>query len=86
MASFDKCDRTKRFCKSEAEIEAWMEFKYIFTFENQKKFSSYKFGEEAMAANAYGNWHSLSYGQRSEFVSEIKRSKTVLNDSPFGVG
>ena len=37
MAIFEKCDRTKRTCKSEAEIEAWMASKYILTIENQKK-------------------------------------------------
>ena len=49
MITFEKCDISKRppgaKCKSEAEIEAWMTFKYIVTLENEKKFISHKFGE-----------------------------------------
>ena len=56
MAIFEKCDRVKRSCKSEAETEAWMSGKYIFTIENQKKFVSYKFGDETMQMNSYGNY------------------------------
>ena len=40
MIVFEKCDRTKRTCKSEEEIEEWMTFKYIFTLDNHKKFVS----------------------------------------------
>lgn len=38
MIIFEKCDPTKRICKSEAEIEQWMSFKYIFLLKNEKKF------------------------------------------------
>ena len=68
MVIFEKCDREKRFCKSEAEIKKWMKFKYIYTYENQKKFISYKFGEESILANSFGNWYSLAYDQRLEHV------------------
>ena len=84
MAIFEKCDRTKRTCKSEAEIEAWMVSKYIFTMENQKKFVSYKFGDETMQMNSHGNYYSLSYHQRSDFVRRVKRSYSKWNDSVFG--
>ena len=86
LAVFEKCDRTKRTCKSEAEIEAWMAGKYIFTLENQKKFVSYKYGSETMQTNSYGNFYSLSYKTRSDFVKRIKRSNTKWNDSVFGNG
>ena len=86
MVTFEKCDRTKRSCKSEAEIEAWMSFKYIFTMENQKKFVSYKLGDETMKINSYGNYYSLSYQQRSDFVRRVKRSYSKWNDSIFGSG
>lgn len=36
MAVFEKCDRTVRKCKTEAEIEDWMTFKYILTLTNEK--------------------------------------------------
>jgi hypothetical protein len=47
---FEKCDPKKRplgqICKTEAEIEKWMAFKFIVTLENRKKFIQYKFKEE----------------------------------------
>ena len=84
MVIFEKCDRTKRTCKSEEQIEAWMKYKYIFTLENQKKFVSYKFGEEAMKLNSYGNYYSLSYDYRSDFVNRVRRTYIQLNDNIFG--
>ena len=84
MAIFEKCDRTKRTCKSEAEIEDWMLGKYIFTLENEKKFVSYKFGDETMHASSYGNYYTLSYANRSDFVNSLKRSHSKWNDSIFG--
>ena len=42
MVVFEKCDAKKLSpglkCKSEAEIEQWMQFKYIVVMENEAKF------------------------------------------------
>ena len=86
MVVFEKCDRTKRSCKSEAEIEKWMTFKYIYTLENHKKFVSYKFGEDAIEEQSYGNWYSLNYKLRSDFPNIVKRSAIKLSDHVFGIG
>ena len=86
MVVFEKCDPNERSCKPEAEIQKWMTFKYIFTLENHKKFVSYKFGEEAIQKNSYGNWYSLNYSLRSDFPSIVKRSTMKLSDHILGIG
>ena len=44
MVVFEKCsERTSDKCKTEEEIEAWLEFKYILVFENNKAFSQRSF-------------------------------------------
>ena len=40
MVVFEKCDnRTSSKCRSDEEIEDWLEFKYIVVLENNKAFS-----------------------------------------------
>ena len=52
MVVFEKCDIKKRGpgqkCKTEAEIEEWMAFKYIVTLENESKFISHKFDQSRL--------------------------------------
>ena len=38
MVVFEKCNSEFETCKSEAEIDKWLEFKYIVTVENEKRF------------------------------------------------
>ena len=38
MIVFEKCDKEKRTCKDEGKINEWMEFKYILTLENIRRF------------------------------------------------
>lgn len=83
MFVFEKCDRHVRKCKSEAEIEDWMTFKYILTLTNEKKFIQHQFGQQRIMAISSTNWHPLSYTSRSEYVKIVTRSKLELNDSLF---
>ena len=52
MIVFEKCDISKlapgQRCKTEAEIEKWMAFKYIVILENESKFISHKFDERRL--------------------------------------
>ena len=41
MVIFERCDPALRTCKSEADIDKWMQFKYIITLENEKKFQTH---------------------------------------------
>ena len=36
MVVFDRCNSTKRTCKSEKEIDKWLEFKYIIVLQNER--------------------------------------------------
>ena len=46
MVVFDKCDRTIRSCKSETDINKWLENKYIVHVENIKRFIQHEFEDE----------------------------------------
>ena len=41
MVVFERCDPAVQTCKPEAEIDKWMQFKYIITLENEKKFQTH---------------------------------------------
>lgn len=38
MTVIEKCNPEVRSCKSEAEIDAWLRGKYLFTYSNEKEF------------------------------------------------
>ena len=86
MVVFERCDSDKRKCKSEEEFQEWLLDKYLFTYENDKKFISYKFGEDRIDRTAKRHWHTLSPVSRVEHVKMIYRSDLVLNDSIFSIG
>lgn len=46
VAAFEQCDPTKSLilCKIDAEIEEWLEFKYLLGVYNSKQFVSDQFG------------------------------------------
>ena len=39
MVAFEKCDKRTSKCKSDSEIEDWLEFRYMIVLENNKAFS-----------------------------------------------
>ena len=54
MLVFEKCDNSTRSnteepCKSEAEIDDWMRFKYILLYMNEFKFVPHKFENERIS-------------------------------------
>ena len=65
MVVFEKCDITKRpagsKCKSEPEIEAWMEFNYILMLTNEARFIQHKFGENRIEKKSSLGWYALNY-------------------------
>ena len=46
MIVFERCDKSKRTCKTDTEIDEWLKFKYIATLENERKFIEYAFKEK----------------------------------------
>ena len=46
MIVFEKCDKkVEKVCKSDAEINEWLAFKYIILLENEKRFIQHEFGD-----------------------------------------
>ena len=45
MVVFEKCDSKAKpnYCKSDEEINKWLQFKYIVLLENEKKFIQHEF-------------------------------------------
>ena len=65
MVVFQKCDSSQLLpgqkCKTEAEIEKWMESKYIVTLENESKFISHKFEERRIKSESVTRYYPLNY-------------------------
>ena len=65
MIVFEKCDITKRpkgaKCKTEKEIETWMDYKYIGLVMNEARFVQHKFGESRVERRSAFSWNPLSY-------------------------
>ena len=71
MVVFDKCDRTIRSCKSETDINKWLENKYIVHVENIKRFIQHEFEDERIEMASSLKWHPVSPDVRSDTVNII---------------
>ena len=60
MLVFEKCDSEKRRCKSEKEIDEWLEFKYFIVHENTKNFVPHLFGEERIEKVAVTKFYPIA--------------------------
>ena len=86
MIVFEKCNRTERVCKSETDIKKWMEFKYIITVENIKRFIQHDFDEGRIEKASILKWYPLSPDVRTDSVQIVQRQNMVINDYRFNVG
>ena len=87
MVVFEKCDPEKRTtCKSEEEITAWLEFKYIILLENSKQFVSHLFETDRIAESGWIRWFPVSNQARTDYVKIINRSELNLNDYRVNIG
>ena len=86
MIVFEKCDRTIRTCKSEAAITEWLEYKYIFTVTNSKKFVQHEFDDKRVFAHSETKWFPISNANRNEEVRMLMRQELNLNDYHWNVG
>ena len=86
---FEKCDITKRprraKCKTEAEIDAWMQEKSLILVINEARFIQHNFGPDRVERKSSLIWHSLNNDVRTDRVMMITRSNLRLADSIYNV-
>ena len=69
MVAFEKCDRQLRAdCKSEEEIDLWLDSKFIIILENQRRFIPHVFGDERMEESARFRWFPITYQAKTDKV------------------
>ena len=88
MIVFDKCDPTKRTCKSEAEIIEFLEFKYIIYMDNEihyKHQNDHSLGEHI---EKYSNFQFLSVSStvRTDNLKLITISDVEYSEDRVGLG
>ena len=89
MVVFEKCDIAKRpsgaKCKTDAQIEEWMQFKYILTLENEAKFIQHNFGKKRIEKRSQAHQYALNYSTRSDFVNVLGRELVHFSDRIINV-
>lgn len=88
MLVFEKCDnlKSKLPCKSDAEIEEWMQSKYFVILTNQKKFITHLFEDESIEKSSKIKWYKLDPKRRVDYVHQIKRTSFELHDDTLDLG
>ena len=88
MIVFEKCDNATSSvtCKSEEDIETWIQFKYMTIAINQKKIIQHKFEEDRIDKFSQLIWFPLSSKNRVDYVMDITRTSVEFNDNYFNVG
>ena len=76
MVVFEKCHNIKDevTCKSDAEIEAWMQGRYFMLVTNQKRFIEHKFAEGKIEMKSVLVWYPLNSTGRTDYVLKIERT------------
>ena len=85
MVVFEKCDKTVRKCKSETEIEQWMQLKFILTLDNTKTFIANEFEDRRIQKQATIHWYPVSHTSRADYVNLVTRANFNLNDYIFNL-
>lgn len=86
MVVFERCDRTKRVCKSDGEIKQWLQSKYLVIAQNEKRFNEDLFEDRRIQLLSRVTWSAVSPDIRSDYVKQVTFADLSLNDSPFGIG
>ena len=88
MVIVQKCnpETSEVTCKSDAEIEEWLRYKFILIVRNQRKFIQYQFGEKRVQKAAELKWYSVNNVMRSDNPMVIYRSDIYLDDNQFSLG
>lgn len=69
MVVFERCDKDGPIkCQSDTQISEWLEFKYMLTLENEKRFVVDRFEGERISALSETTWYALSPTIRTDYV------------------
>ena len=69
---FEKCDATVRTCKSDAEIEAWLDGKFILILENHVSFDPEQYTEgNRLKRESVLRWHPIDPRVQTDVVNKI---------------
>ena len=86
MVVFELCNKAERTCKDDDAIKKWMEFKYILTVDNMKRFIQHDFDEDRIEMASTLKWYPLSPEIRTDIVEIVQRQNMIINDYRFNVG
>ena len=87
MVVFEKCDPSKRTCKSEDAYVEWTKGKYILTLQNEVKFQSHVFDtKDRLISQSSTQWYSISSLLRLEYINMVQRSELEMMDVVYGIG
>ena len=87
MVVLERCENKTSpiTCKSDAEIEAFLDFKYILLLHNERKFIQYRFGQGSINTMASLKWYGVNKKNRADFVLKFQRTSIGLADSLFSI-
>ena len=88
MLVFEKCHSSWSSvpCQPERQIEDWIIFKYVVVLSNRRKFIQHRFGGARMENSLKLEWYPLSARIRADYVNEIVRQSSDLNDDYLSMG
>ena len=87
MAVFDMCNNATSSvtCKTPEEINEFLQFKYLMSLTNTRRFVQDEFGERRMSNLSVRSWYPFDPNSRAEYVEQLTRIHVQLEDNPMGV-
>ena len=88
LVVLEKCDPEKKEieCKDEDVINEWLQFKYLVTLENSRRFITHQFEDDRIESRSTIHMYPVSADIRFEVVKEIQRNKIELSDYKVNIG
>lgn len=74
MIVFERCRSDNKLgvkCKREADIDDWLQNKYIVTLENEQRFIANEFEGDRIDSMSKIVWHALSPDIRFDYVKNV---------------
>ena len=86
MVVFDRCDSTKRTCKSEMEIDKWLEFKYIILLQNERQYlQTIDNPQGRVKEHSIMSQHAVSSTERTDWPRMVTITEVIYNAHPWSV-
>ena len=88
QAVFVKCDPGKRDdCKSQSEIDQWLEFKYFVMLENQQSYNHpVDDPSNRIIENSFFRWLPFDTKVRIDYVMKVQMQEVSYDKFPYGIG